>query len=298
MPRTAGARAATTRPLSLFLWSPMVLAEPNGPSIRPIARLPNRGDNAVAVLMPVGRGKLIVIGAPTPVLNGFIGQRGNLDVILSLIGDGPVIFDEWSHGIGHDVTVIGFIHDVGLLPLLVQLVFIVLLYVWSTSGHRRNDPPPSVRQRSSIEQIQTLGYLYSRSFDCDTTFKQVHMEVRRRLSEAMRCQPAELTARSASLDPELRRRFNELMEQISRNQPEHRVPCPQCQYELFSLTSDRCPECGTPISPELRHRIEQAAVEGPPGANRRRFRLDMAYAALLTLSNQLTLEVQRDRRAR
>ena len=29
------------------------------------------------------------------------------------------------------------LHDVGLLPVLVQVAFIALLYVWSTSGHFR-----------------------------------------------------------------------------------------------------------------------------------------------------------------
>jgi hypothetical protein len=296
LPQPAGSPPANAAP-SIVLWSPMVFAEPDGPSTRPIARRASRGDNAVAVTMNVGRGRLIVIGAPTPALNGFLNQRGNLDFLLALIGNGPVIFDEWSHGIGHEATVVGFIHDVGLLPLLVQLGFMALLYVWSTSGHRRNDAAPAARQRSSIEQIQTLGYLYSRSFDTDATFKQVNAEVQRRLCEALRCPANELPARAAALRPELRRRYDELTEEISRNSPEKRVPCPHCQYELYALTSDRCPECGTPISSELRQAIEQAAAEGPPGANRRRFRLDAALAGLLTLSHQLTLEVQRDRRA-
>ena len=45
----------------------------------------------------------------------------------------------WSHGIGHEATIVNFLHDAGLLPVLIQLAFVASLYVWSTSGYRPPD---------------------------------------------------------------------------------------------------------------------------------------------------------------
>jgi uncharacterized RDD family membrane protein YckC len=43
-----------------------------------------------------------------------------------------------------------------------------------------------------------------------------------------------------------------------------RLACEHCQYDLRGITSDRCPECGTPLSPENRVRLDRASAVAPP----------------------------------
>lgn len=156
-----------------------------------------------------GNGRLIVIGAPTLALNHTIGQADDLSVLLELLGDGPVTFDEWSHGVGHIGTIMELIRDFGLLPVVAQVVLVILVYHWSTRGYRRVDRDRPPRPRASIEQVQTLGYLYQQGMSLDATAARVRDEVRRRLAEAWRCAPDRLEPRMTDdhgpLHAELRR---------------------------------------------------------------------------------------------
>ena len=87
----------------------MEIAENKNGSFRAIAQRDGPGKAIVACEYRIGQGRLVVVGAPTPALNGMIGEAQNLDFLLSLIGKGPVILDDWMHGLGHeaDATVSG-----------------------------------------------------------------------------------------------------------------------------------------------------------------------------------------------
>lgn len=284
---------------SLMLWSPMLFAENKDARWRVISRIKKTGDNIVAAEYRVGTGKLIVVGAPTPALNGLLGQHGNLDFVLAAVGNGPVIIDEWSHGIGHEATVIGFIRSAGLLPVLFQLVFLIALYVWSTYGIHRHDDVKGTRRRSSVEQIETLGFLYGKSLGKDITFRRVYGEVQRRLAQALRCPPAEISKHLASLKPDARQKVEQILERIQRLGPGHGPQCEKCGYDLTLNVTGRCPECGTTISPEMQHRIAEAGDTArlPARAKLRGARIDSAFADVLTLSYQFVEETKRDRRA-
>ena len=121
----------------------MIFADKQNPRWRPIAWLETDEGPVVAGEDRVGEGKLVIVGSTTPALNHSLGNVGNLEFLLTEIGNGPVIFDEWSHGIGRQATVMGFLRDVGLIPVLIQLAFVLLLYVRSTSGLRRDADTPA-----------------------------------------------------------------------------------------------------------------------------------------------------------
>ena len=140
----------------LMLWSPMRFTDQPEIAWKPLARLTTGKHQVVAGEVAIGKGKLIIVGAPTPALNGTIQEAGNLDFLLGVIGNNPVILDEWSHGIGHERTVVSFLHDVGLLPLLFQVALVAGLYVWSTSGYGKPIDAAVKRHRSSVEQIESL----------------------------------------------------------------------------------------------------------------------------------------------
>jgi hypothetical protein len=281
----------------LSLWSPMNFSDKQDGGWKPIARLRRKKDGVVAGELEIGRGKLIVVGAPTPALNGMLADEGNLDFLLGIIGKGPVIIDEWSHGIGHEATIIGFIHEAGLFPVLLQLAFLAILYSWSSMGHHRSDNLMPARQRSSIEQVETLGFLYSRSLGEDVTFNRINSEVNRRLAEAFRCAPGEVNARLATLKPNLRGMADSIAQRLAQIRPEHGPRCLGCGYDLSMNETGQCPECGATIPIELRQRIRDAGSENLPGPKRARLRLDRAMADVLSLSYQLAQEVQRERRS-
>jgi ribosomal protein L37E len=281
----------------LLLWSPMAFADQKAATWKPLARISaEKKDQVVAGRLAVGKGALIVVGAPTPILNGTIAAETNLDFLLDQIGNRPVIFDEWSHHIGHEATIISFIHDVGLMPFLLQLAVIALLYVWSTTGYPTPPAPAVARQRSSIEQIQTLGYLYNRSFSPPVTCARVSAEAKRRVAEALRCPVADLGTRVQSLKPALQRKLQSLMQRLEQLRPQIAVRCGKCGYDLYAIESDRCPECGQPVAPETRRSIALAASGEPPTGTPGPARLDSTWSDVLTLSHQLATEVERDRR--
>ena len=299
----------TTLPGSpqLLLWSPATFDIGKGSAWKPLARLVDEQRSVVAAELKVGHGKLVVVGAPTPAINATLGEEGNLDFLLAVIGDAPVILDEWSHGIGHERTVISFLRDVGLLPVLFQVAVVTGLYVWSTSGHVTPAEPVEHRPRSSVEQVETLGYLYSRSLGRPTTFDRVKQEVERRLAAALRCPPRDLPARAATLSPPLQARLRQLLDKLNALRAGPSLACPSCGYDLSFSVSNKCPECGTLILPELRGRLADAlaasktsamaanqSLSATPGRSRR---ATADLADVLTASHQIALEVIRERRS-
>jgi uncharacterized Zn finger protein (UPF0148 family) len=295
----------------LLLWSPMTFADPTTRNWRILARTNDENRKIVAVESRIGKGKLIVVGAPTPALNGMIGDEQNLDFLLSVIGNQPVIFDEWLHGIGHEQTIVSFLGGVGLLPMLVQIVFVVALYVWGTSGFSAPVEEKVVRQRSSAEQIETLGYLYSRSLNHAITFDRVEKEVQRRLAEALRCQPRDLAGRLEKIKLELREEIQQMFARLGALRAGQGVHCPSCGYDLSFNKSGNCPECGSAISAPARLKIAEtqpeteiraqasATAPAPSKARRRRTKgMQTALAEVLSASHELTREVNRDRRGR
>ena len=114
------ADAAGPNGFRLRLRSPMsFLDRPHDPAWTPLARDTTKDHAIVAAEYRVGRGRAVFVGAPTPALNGDLGAAQDLDFLLAAAGNGPVLLDEFSHGIGHGATVIGFLLDAGLLPLIV-----------------------------------------------------------------------------------------------------------------------------------------------------------------------------------
>jgi hypothetical protein len=192
----------------LVLFEPVVFEERDSIRYKPLAKV-RRG--VVAWSVSHGGGRLIVVGAPSPALNWMIDQGGNLNFLLAVIGKQPVIFDEWSHGFGNPGTVMGVVREFGLVPVIVQVFFVIALYTWSSSGRRRVDRADVARRRSSAEQIETLGYLYAQTYSGKQACRQVSGEVRRRLAGAMRCAAGDVDHQLARVKPQAAEQIRELL---------------------------------------------------------------------------------------
>jgi hypothetical protein len=257
---------------------------------------------------PAGKGRLIAVSSPTPILNARLVDAANLEFVMALLGPpaegkgGQVLFDEWSHGLGHGGTMIGFIRDVGLLPVVLQLMAVVALYVWATSGY--SGPPREAvrRRRSSAEQIETLGHLYGQSLREGLVVEKVYEEVRRRLAGVLRCAPADVEAAAGRAGPAAEARVRGILERfesIGRGAGAG-AHCESCGFNLAHNQTGRCPECGAAISWQLKERIERtnaasAIPERPEAAGLQQRRVYARLAAALRDSYQFVQEHTRDR---
>lgn len=150
----------------------------------------------VAIERPLGRGRVILVGSPWPVLNGGIGQAGNLDFLRALVGNKPVILDQWSLGVGHNYTMLDVLRRYGLVPALLELILLVVAYAWSCRGY-----PPSgsgaanTAARASVEHIAMLGQLYENSLSEPEILERVKNEITHRMAEALRSRPERIAER-------------------------------------------------------------------------------------------------------
>ena len=245
---------------SPVLRAPIPLARESDAGWLPLA-VTRPGEMVVIGMRPVGRGRLIVVASPTPVLNGFLDLGDNLAMVLAMVGNGPVLIDEWSHGIGRPESISAMVRRVGLMPALFQVVVVLLLYVWSTMGHRRVDVAEVDRRRSSAEQIVTLGHLYGQVMPPDELATRGRAEVRRRIASVLGCPPAEIEAKASS-ETGLRDRVAALLASVPAVGPLRTAACPQCDYDLRGTTATQCPECGAVIGPEMRRTLDALGRAG------------------------------------
>jgi hypothetical protein len=259
-------------------------------------------DEWVAAMRTVGKGRLIVVGTPTPILNGTLGSAGNMEFVLALTGASEagakhtVLFDEWLHGLGHERTIIGFIQEVGLLPVLLQLFFVVALYVWATSGASQIVAPDAKRRRSSSEQIDTLGHLYRQAMKPDLAFARVYAEVRGRLAGVLRCTPAGIEQSLDKAPPQVAARARMILDHLHAIGRGRGPTCPKCGYDLTRNVSGECPECGAPISWIIKDRIAAAApLADVPERQKQSSKAQLQLAAALRESHLFVEEFARGR---
>lgn len=272
----------------------------------------------LAVEQRIGRGRIVVIRAPSPALNRALVWSDNAAILLALAGNGPVLLDEWSHGQARDDSVMGMIYQVGLWPVLAQAIAALLLYVWSTLGYRRIDPAQTARRPSSRDQIRTLGFLYSRSLRPGNAATRVHTEVLSRVAGAARCSPSQVQARLASSNPEAAQKLARILADVAFAAQTEGPTCLRCGYSLAGSTSAQCPDCGAMIPDKTRKLIAETPVDvltrapaedapKPRGvfgvfhkvtgaAPRPSQLIDDILIRALTASHQLALEITRDRR--
>ncbi|MFO7898489.1 MAG: DUF4350 domain-containing protein, partial [Planctomycetota bacterium] len=198
----------------LALWrSPRVFDIGPEAAWRPLAT--SHGRPAAAELRH-GNGRFVVVGSPSPVLNHGIDRGGNLEFVLGLLGDGPVYFDEWSHGIGNAGTLIGLIREFGLMPALLQFLVVLAFYVWSVRGRHPPDVEPPARARARAEQVEVLGNLYERVLTPDQTRQRARDEVIRRVAAGLGCSVADVERGKIRPGPEPDRRVNEIVRTLRR----------------------------------------------------------------------------------
>jgi len=159
---------------NLVLHEPLDLAEKDDPRATPLARVEDR---LVAMELGYGMGKVVMVADPSPILNGWIDKGGDMEFVLGLLGDGPVYFDEWPHGMGRGGSVMGLMERFGLIPALLQALLVLGLYLWNGWGVEASEPPRESDKVSSDEQIDSLARLYGRTMSLPQARRRIGREL-------------------------------------------------------------------------------------------------------------------------
>lgn len=180
-----------------------------GASPAPVVHLASAG---VTLLLdyPYGQGTIVVLSDPFIVANGGIGLKDNLQLTINLLaGSGLIAFDEFHQGRAttHNEFA-SYFSGTPVLPIFGQLVFLLILVIW-TRGRRfaRPLPLPHVDRRSSLEFVASMAELQQRAGAFDLAIENIYTRTRRVLTRyagldynSSRSQIAERVADRSSLD--------------------------------------------------------------------------------------------------
>jgi hypothetical protein len=122
------------------------------------------GPAVVVARRQVGAGDIWLIACPEIFSNGHLGEADHLPLLLALVGERPVWFDERIHGLLDEDDLIALLRRWGLGPALVLGALLVVLWFWR--ARVLLGPPADPwrdRRAEAVEGIQALAGLYQRS---------------------------------------------------------------------------------------------------------------------------------------
>jgi hypothetical protein len=112
-------------------------------------------------------GRVITVSDPSLFSNLYLRSgdhaRLALDILLTHLGKGQLLFDEYHHGYSRSNSVAAYVFQSEALVPLLQIVFLVLL-VWGAAGRRFGPARPLRREmeRSSMEYVRAVAQLFQR----------------------------------------------------------------------------------------------------------------------------------------
>ncbi len=146
------------------------------------------GKNPFAFAIKLGSGLLIAVADGRFVLNSNLGDGDASLLLVDLVSAfGSPTFDEWSHGMGADVSLVAtLVASRAVLPIAIGITAVVLWMLEQRIWPRRTLDDASDTPTPSISSfIDSLGVIYSRAGDAPAVFEAYRSgslrRVRRRL---------------------------------------------------------------------------------------------------------------------
>jgi hypothetical protein len=163
----------------------VIAATSAGVSPAPVVHL-STSKAPLLVDYPHGKGRIILLGDPYIVANGGIGLKDNLKLTTNVlaVSDGLVAFDEFHQGHGTSRNpFVGYFEGTPVLAICGQIVFLILLVLW-TRGRRFARPLPLVQadRRSSLEFVASMAELQQRARAYDLAIENIYSRTRRVLA--------------------------------------------------------------------------------------------------------------------
>ena len=167
--------------------SPTVIAAHMPPDVSP-APVVHLATSKAPLLIDYayGKGRIVLLSDPYIVANGGIKLKDNLRLALNLLApsSGLIAFDEFhqGHGTTHNAF-IGYFQGTPVLAICGQIVFLILLLLW-TRGRRfaRALPLPQIDRRSSLEFVASMAELQQRARAYDLAIENIYSRTRRVLA--------------------------------------------------------------------------------------------------------------------
>ena len=184
-------KAAAVSPSAITRAAPEIVLAPEArwTSYSAAYSLYQADDHTLVVQYPYGRGEVLWWASATPLTNGGLKERGNLEFFLACFGNANsgILWDEYIHG--YRETLASSIAHSPVKWLVLQLVLLSLAVLATFS--RRSGPickPVADVRLSPIEFVQTLGGLYERagtaSVAVDICYQRFRYWLTRRLGVA------------------------------------------------------------------------------------------------------------------
>ena len=125
------------------------------------------GDEALAVAIPVGQGRIVAVADPTMVSNGSLRRSDNAVWLVGLAanwGNGSVAFDEYHHGFGQKRGMTELTRAFLATPwgwCVLQIAAAGLLYIFAYRRRfGRISEPPSASRASPLELIEARAGIF------------------------------------------------------------------------------------------------------------------------------------------
>lgn len=119
------------------------------------------------VVLEEGKGRVIMVAEASLFSNLHLREgdhaRLSLDLLLSHLGEGQLLIDEYHHGYGRVSSVAAYVFQSEAFAPLLQVLFLVLV-LWAAAGRRFGParPLPREAERSSMEYVQAMAQLFQR----------------------------------------------------------------------------------------------------------------------------------------
>lgn len=145
-------------------------------------------DSRGAILLdyPHGLGRIVLLSDPYMLSNGGISLKDNLQLAINILTntEGLIAFDEYHQGRGTTRNaIIGYFSGTPILPIIGQVVFLILVLLW-TRSRRFGRPLPleQIDRRSSLEFVASMAELQQRARAYDLAIENIYARTRRVLA--------------------------------------------------------------------------------------------------------------------